>query len=127
VNWYGPGDPLPRWTPRGDLTAWHKLSQFEQCCIRLARTIPFTLQNMLCEDADRYLSFSYESLMNDTETTMRRMEDFLGLKLDRGRVQIKPSREAWRSWTREQLATYERILGPRGLQLQELLGYKRAS
>jgi len=127
VNWYGPDDDLPRWTPRGDLAAWERMSQFEKCCVRLARTIPFTLHNMLCEPGSDYLHFSYESLMADPEATLRRIEAFLGLPLKRGLVQIKPSREGWRSWTPEQLATYERILGPHGLAVQGLLGYERVA
>ncbi|HTE05224.1 MAG TPA: sulfotransferase [Planctomycetota bacterium] len=126
VGWYAPDDELPRWTPRGDLGAWSALPQFEKCCVRLARTIPFTLQNLLTEPGSGYLHFSYESLMADPEGILRRMEAFLGMPLARG-VEIRPSREAWRAWTPAQLATYERILGPHGLAVQELLGYRRAT
>ena len=127
VGWYGTGDELHRWTPRGDLADWNQLTQFEKCCLRLARTIPFTVQNMATLPTEAHLAFSYEALMNDPETILRRIEQFIGLPLKRGRVEIKPSRDGWRSWTPAQLATFERTLGPTGLALQALLGYRSAT
>lgn len=127
VEWYAPDDEVPRWTPRGDLTEWNALPQFEKCCRRLAGTIPYTLVNMLTYGPDEYLHFSYESLLDDLEGTLRRIEEFVGVELYRDRVKIKPSGGKWRGWSAEQLETYHRVLGERGLAVQELLGYPRAS
>jgi hypothetical protein len=127
VNWYGPGDDMHRWSPRGDLADWNRMTQFEKCCLRLARTIPFTVSNMATRKPDEYLCFSYEALMADCESHLKRMESFIGQPLHRGRVELKPSRDGWRSWSAEQLATFERTLGPTGLALQEVLGYRRAT
>jgi hypothetical protein len=125
VSWYAPDDTRPRWIPRGDLAEWKRSSQFEKCCTRLHRTIPFTILNRLSYDSDVYLSFAYEELMAETETVIQRIEEFAGTDLYRDRVQIRPSLGNWRRWSIEQTETYDRILGEDGWRAQRFLGYER--
>lgn len=124
AGWYAREDPRPRWAPRGSLSLWHQMNQFEKCCLRYRHTIAHTLFNTMTLSPEDYLSFPYEELMRDSEAVLRRIESFVGEKLHRGKVELKPSRENWRSWTEAQLETYHAILGDEGLRAQTFLGYE---
>lgn len=123
AGWYAPQDKRPRWEPRGDLGAWRSMGQFGKCCLRLHRTIPFTILNRLSYDADTWMGFSYEELTTDPEPVLRRIEEFTGETLFRGRVEVRQSGGKWRRWTDEQWSIWRRTLGPDGLAAQRLLGY----
>ena len=126
AGWYAPTDTWPRWIPQGDLRNWVIMDQFEKCCIRLANTIRFTVDNMITysESGQDYLAISYEELMENTETVLKLLESFTEAKFYRGRVQIKPSIRNWDNWSNESKYKYYNILGEIGIRDQLFLGYK---
>jgi hypothetical protein len=127
AGWYAPEDTRPRWAPRGPLDAWHAMPQFEKCCTRYAHTIAHTLFNRMTMPSHDYMAISYEDLMDDPGRVLQAIESFAAEELFRGRVELKPSRENWRTWTAEQLDTYHAILGEAGMRAQAFLGYEACS